>query len=176
VGSSRKSTAGEDHAGGQIQAPAHATGVLGDGPAAGLGEVECVEQLGRPAGRVPGGQVVEPGEELQVLPAGEHIVDGRMLADQADPLADSVRPRHHVEPGHFGPAAVRPEQRGQDSHGRRLPGAVAAEQAVHCPLAHGQVEPVQGGRVAIQLAQFFDNDHDTSIVRCTVHITVHVDG
>jgi hypothetical protein len=58
-----------------------------------------------------GCQMEEPAEHLQVLPAGEDLVDRGVLADQ-------------------GAAAVRPDQRGEDPDGGRLAATIGAEQAV----------------------------------------------
>jgi hypothetical protein len=53
----------------------------------------------------------------KVLPAGQVVVHGRVLAGQADQLADLAGFAGHVAPGHDGSAGVRPRQRGEDADG-----------------------------------------------------------
>ena len=45
------------------------------------------------------------------------------------------------------------EQRREDPHRRRLPGAVRPEQAEHDPALHAQVDPVERDDLAVALAQ-----------------------
>ncbi|CAM5705605.1 hypothetical protein STENM327S_08453 [Streptomyces tendae] len=49
---------------------------------------EPLQQLGRAGPGPPAAQVEQAAEHLQVLPAGEHLVHGRVLAGEAD-----ARPR-----------------------------------------------------------------------------------
>ena len=85
VGSSRKSTGGL-----ATRAPARSSRrrmppeyVL-TGRSAGVGEVELLEQLARPLAGPLRAQVVEPADHVEVLEAGEVLVDRRVLAGQAD--------------------------------------------------------------------------------------------
>jgi hypothetical protein len=87
----------------------------------------------------------------QVLPPGEDLVHRGLLPRQADAITHLGSPTHHVKAGHFRPATVGPEQRGQYSHSRRLPGAVRAEQPAHRSLQHGKVEPIKGSGLAVPL-------------------------
>jgi hypothetical protein len=102
--------------------------------------------------------MVEPGEQDQVLAAAEDLVDGRVLAEQADAVADLGGLADHVEAGHQGPAAVGPQQGGQDPHGRGLAGPVGPEQPTDRALGHGQVEAVQRAGPAVALAQPLGQD------------------
>ena len=76
--------------------------------------------------RGPAVEVVQPGEQHEVLPGSEDVVDRRLLPDQADPPPDRPRVPDDVDPGHLHPSAVRPGQRRQDAHRRRLARAVRA--------------------------------------------------
>ena len=125
----------QDQAGGEVEPATHAAGVLLHRLAAGVGEAEVLEELIGPLLRLAAAEVVEAAEHHQVLLAAEDLVDGRVLADQADPPAHLGRLAHDVEPGHLRPPAVGPEQGGEDAHRRRLAGTVRAEQPDHRPAA-----------------------------------------
>ena len=106
----------------------------------------------------PGVQVVEAAEQDQVLAAAEDLVDGRVLAEEPDVVADLGGLPEHVEAGHPGSAPVGPQQGGQDPHGGRLAGAVGAEQPADRALGDGQVETVEGVGRAVALAQPLGQD------------------
>ena len=73
-----------DQAGGEVEPPPHAAGVLLVEPVAGIGDAEALEQLvGAPA-RVARGQSVEPADQLEVRRAGQEPVDRRRLRSDAD--------------------------------------------------------------------------------------------
>ncbi len=71
----------------EVEPAAHAAGVRLDGALAGVGEVEAVEQLGRALLRRRTRLPVEAPDHRQVLRAGEVLVDRRVLAGEADLLA-----------------------------------------------------------------------------------------
>jgi hypothetical protein len=106
----------------------------------------------------PGAQVVEPAEQDQVLAAAEDLVDGGVLAEQPDAVADLGGLADHVEAGHPGPAAVGPQQGGQDPHRGGLAGAVGPEEPADRAFGDGQVEAVQGVGRAVALAQALGQD------------------
>ena len=85
----------------------------------------------------------QPGDHLQVLAAGLQLVDGGVLAGQADPVADLAALADDVVAGDQRPPAVRRDQRGQDPHGRRLAGAVGPEQREHAAARNPQVDAVE---------------------------------
>jgi len=144
---------GQDEAGGQVEPPPHPARVLLDRLAAGVAEPEPLQQLVGAAAGGAGAQVVEAAEQDQVLPAAEDLVDGRVLAEQPDAVADLRGLADHVEAGDPGPAAVGPQQGGQDPHRGGLAGAVGAEQPADRALGDGQVEAVEGVGRAVALAQ-----------------------
>ena len=80
-----------DEGAGQVEATAHAARVGLDRAVGGVDEVELLEQLVRTCVGLLGGQLVEPPEEPQVLAAGEVLVDGRVLAGEADDAAQLLR-------------------------------------------------------------------------------------
>jgi hypothetical protein len=101
--------------------------------------------------------VVEAAEQLEVLAAGEHLVDRVVLAGQPDPAADRGRVPRHVEARDRGAARVRPQERGEDPHRGRLAGAVRADQRADAARGHREVEPVEGGGGAEGLPQALGN-------------------
>jgi hypothetical protein len=154
---------GEDEAGRQVQAPAHPAGEGLHHPGGHVGQVELGQQLlGPPPGHVLG-EVVQAAEHLQVLPPGEVLVDGGVLAGQADPSAELVGPPGHVQAGHLGRALVRGQQCGQHLHRGGLPRAVRAQEAEDGARLHGQVNAVQGDHVAERLPE--PSGHDGRAAR-----------
>ena len=142
-----------DERAGEIQAAAHAARVGLREPVAGVGELEALEQLARPVGRPAPAQVVEPPDHLEVLEAGEVLVDRRVLPGQADAGAQQRRVTHDVEPADLGAPAVGHEQGGQDADARGLAGAVGAEQPEHGAVWDRQVDAVERQHLAIGLLQ-----------------------
>ena len=71
----------------EVETAAHAARVgLGE-PAAGVGELEALEQLVGALAGLGTAHVVEPADHLEVLATGQVLVDGRVLAGQPDPRA-----------------------------------------------------------------------------------------
>jgi hypothetical protein len=77
---------------------------------------------------MPAAEVVEPADHLEVLEAGQVLVHGGVLTRQPDLRADLRGVADDVEAGDARRALVREQQRGQDSDGGRLAGAVRAEE------------------------------------------------
>ena len=78
---------------GEVEPPPHPARVGAHQPAARFGEVEALQQLGRPRLRLALRQVVELADHLQVLEPGQVLVDRRVLAGEADPPAQLAAPR-----------------------------------------------------------------------------------
>ena len=74
----------EHERGGEVEPAAHAAGVGLRGPLGGLGEVEALQQLVRARARVRAGHVVELADHLEVLEAGQVLVDRGVLAGEPD--------------------------------------------------------------------------------------------
>jgi hypothetical protein len=102
--------------------------------------------------------VVELADHLQVLEAGQVLVDRRVLAGEADLRAQRGRVALHVHAGDASGASVRLEQRCQDPYRGCLPRTVWAEQAQDRSRRRGEVDPAEGTDRAVGLLEPFDDD------------------
>ncbi len=84
---------------------------------------------------------VHHGVEFEVLAAGQLAVEGGLLEDDADALADAVAVAGHVEAGDRGAPRGRPQEGREHVDGRRLARPVGAEQAEELPFADGKDMP-----------------------------------
>ena len=110
VGSSRKSTGGSVHErGGEVEAPAHATGEVAQQAIARVDEVELLEEHLDAIGELGSRNLGEPPDEAQVLARGEVLVDRRVLTGEPDRRADRPRVRGHI--------ATENDARGRDRAG-----------------------------------------------------------
>ena len=132
-----------DQAHGDVEAAAHAAGVALDHPVAGVDEVEALEQLAPTlAGR--GDRHVEQAPDvLEVLGAGEPLVDGGVLAGEPDARLGPHRLGDHVDAVDEGPPGVGLDQRREDAHGGGLAGAVGPEHAEHLGPFDAEVDAVE---------------------------------
>jgi hypothetical protein len=151
----------EDEARREVEPSPHPAGVVLGLPARVIGEPEALEQLVRPPPRPPRAEVEQPPERLQVLAAGQGVVDSILLARQPDPEADRAGIAHHVQSRHPRAPGIRPQQSREDPHRGRLARAVGAEQPAHRALRHGEVKAVQGDRGAVALDQALRFDRQT---------------
>jgi hypothetical protein len=119
----------------------------------GVGQAHPIEELVGPAAGGGLAQPVEPAEQDEVLAAAENLVDGRLLAAEADPPPDLVGGASHVGAGHHRPAAVGSQEGGEHPDRGRLAGAVRAEQAADGAGGDRQVEPVERPGVAEALVE-----------------------
>ena len=131
-----------DQAGPEVEAAPHPARVGLDGAVGGVGELEPLQHLVGPAPGLVLAQVVEPADQVEVLAPGEVLVDGRVLAGQADDRAQGLGVADDVVAGHPGRAPVGEEQGGEDPDDGGLAGPVGAEQAEDGPGRGGQVDPV----------------------------------
>ena len=88
----------------QVEPAAHPAAIGASHAVGGVGEVEAVEQLGRPRPRLAAGQAAQPADHHEVLAPGQHLVDGRRLRGDADVALDLRRLGDDVEPGDPRPA------------------------------------------------------------------------
>jgi hypothetical protein len=132
-----------DQGGGQVQAAAHPPGVGLDLPVGHVYQVNALEDFAGAPSRWTASQPIEPADHLDVLPAGEVVVNGGGLARQADPGAHARRVGAHVDAGDAGGARVRCQQGGEDPDESGLAGAVGAQQGMDGPGPHGQAQLVQ---------------------------------
>src|SRR5262249_24974971 len=111
--------------------------------------------------------------------AGEHPVrlgDGlvrpelRLLEHDADALAVGLLLACRIEAEHVDPAAVALAVALEDLHGRRLAGAVRAEQAEDLALLDVERDSAHGLVLAVRLAQFLDDDRCHSSRICALDV------
>ena len=119
----------------------------------GLREPDALEQrfASLPALRL--GHAVQRRLQAQVLAAGEQRVERGLLQRRADRGAHLRSFAHHVEARDARGAGRRREQGREHVHGRRLAGAVRAEEAVDLARGHREVDPVDGPDPALELAR-----------------------
>ena len=134
-------------------------------------EVEPLQQL---VGPLPGrlrAELVELADHLDVLAAGQVLVDGGELAGQADLPPHLVGVLQYVDARDDGPAAVGLEQGGQDPYGGGLPRAVRPQQAEDGAFRHIEIHSPQCPDIAEGLHETFGVDgarHVFTPVRCCV--------
>ena len=102
--------------------------------------------------------MVQAPDQFQVLRAGQVLVDGGVLADEADGAAHGGGLGDHVEARDRRPATIRLEECGEHPDKRCLSGAVGPEEGDDGRLGDGQVQPVQGTDVAEGLGQAAGED------------------
>lgn len=149
---------GDDERRRQVEAAAHPSGVRLRRPVGRVGEVEPFQQLARPGLRVAPAHLVELTDHLQVLTAGQILVDRGELAGEPDRAADVVGSLQYVDARHDRPAAVRPEQSRQDTYGGRLAGPVGAEEAQDRAFRHVEINTAECSYIAEGLHQAFGMD------------------
>ena len=109
------------------------------------------------------------GDEHEVLPPGEDLVDGGELSGEADRLPHLGRLRGDVVPVDGDGPAVGLEQRGQDPHHGRLAGSVGAEQGEDAAPRHAEVDAAEHRVVAVGLRE----PGDLNGCRCGHEMSLH---
>jgi DNA-binding SARP family transcriptional activator len=104
------------------------------------------------AGRCPR-QPEQAADHDEVVRPGQSLVRGRVLAGEADELADLVCVAQHVVAAHPRLPPVGPQQCGQDPDRGRLAGSVGAEDAEHPALPGDQVDSGERRRLTEPLDQ-----------------------
>ena len=102
--------------------------------------------------------VVELADHLEVLEAGQVLVDRRVLAGQADLGAQRRGVAHDVEPGDARAAPVGLSSVARILHRGGLARAVGAEQAEHAARRRGEVHAAQRAHRAVRLLEPLDDD------------------
>ncbi len=129
---------------GEVEAAPHPAGVGAAGPVGRLRQAEAVEEFGgAPAGGAAS-RAVQAGHQVQVLAAGQLLVDGGVLAGEAEAGPDRLGGGADVVARHPGAARVGPQQGGEDADGGGLAGAVGTEQAEDGAGRGVQVDPGEG--------------------------------
>src|SRR5581483_8192963 len=149
----------------KVDAAAHAARVGPHRAIRSLGQLEPLEQLGRPRRALAAGQVDEPSDQAQVLTSREVAVDGRVLTGQADRAPDGLGVPDDVVAEHLRPPAVRSQDGRENADRRGLAGAVRAEQAEDRPGADLEVDARQGGHGSEVLGQALDPDRGFAHLR-----------
>ena len=153
VGSSRKRRAGWRPGGGQVEAPAHSARVRLHDAVARVGEIEALEQVGGALTGALAAEVVEEPDHLDVFEPGQVLVDGRVLAGEADPRAQLGGVADDVEAVDAGAPAAGRQERRENPDGGGLAGAVRPQQAEHRAALDLEVDSAQGLDVLVGLAQ-----------------------
>jgi hypothetical protein len=104
-----------------------------------------------------------------MLPAGHELVQGRLLEGHAEHAADGRGLGPDVEAEDACRPRGRAQKRGQDPHGGRLAGAVAAEEAEDLTLGDGEADAPQrldaGGLVALGQVEHLDGGSGAHVGR-----------
>ena len=148
-----------------VEPALHAARVRLGEPVAGPGQADLVQDLLDALAPSGADDPVDLGLHLEVLAAGRLRVEAGLLPDDPDRTAYAARVPDDVESGHARLAAVWTGERGQDLHGRRLAGAVRAEQTEDRSRLDREAKPVERGDVAlVRLPQVrcFDRIHCSS--------------
>ena len=136
----------------EVQPALHAARV-GRRPAiGGVGEADALEQLVAAAAALGARDALQPALQAHVLAAGQHRVERHVLQRDADRGAHLGSLLRDVVARDGRPARGRRQQRREHLDGRRLAGAVGAEEAVDLARRHVQVDPVDGAHAALELA------------------------
>ncbi len=137
----------------------HAAGVGAEDPAAGLGEIEALEQGTDPGLPLRRRNSVDPAVVLEVLPGGVAAVKASKVRDDAQPAAHGVEVAGQPEIVERDQALVGPQDAAQAAQRGRLPGAVLTEEEKH--LARRDLEIHAGHRLdaAEPLPEAADRDH-----------------
>ena len=142
-----------DQRGGQVEAAAHPARVRADEPVGGVGEVEGAPGAPARGHRLPAAEVVELADHLEVLEPGQVLVHGGVLAGEPDVLAHLGGIADDVVARNARGAVVGQQQGRQDANGRRLAGAVRAEQPEDAARLDVKVDAAKRVDVAVALAQ-----------------------
>ena len=136
---------------GEAQALAHAARQRLDVRLALVGQPDDLEQLADHRRSAVGGDAVAAGEEVEVLPHAQVVVDAVEVGHVADAAPDLDRVGGHRDAGDVRLARGRSEQGGQDLHRRRLAGPVRADQPEDLAMADDEVQAGDGELVVVAL-------------------------
>ncbi len=143
---------------GEFQPAGHPAGVLADRLVAVGGEVHQVEDRLDALAPVLATHPVQPAVEPEVLEAGELLVEGGFLEDDADTRPDRAGCVADVVAGDAGGPLARPEEGTQGVDERRLAGAVRPQQAQYLALGDRDRDVVDGDQVTVAPREPVDFD------------------
>ena len=106
-------------------------------------ELEAFEHLGAAAPCLGACEVVQAPDHLEVLQAGQVLVDRGVLSGEPDDVPQLLRVTDDVVSRHGGVTRVRVEEGREDPHNRGLARAVRPEQSEHRARLDVQVHTVE---------------------------------
>ena len=118
--------------------------------------VEAVRQL---VAHAPVDATMEICEEVEHLGAGELLKEREIAGEESDTPPDLEAPLARVDPEDRRRARGRTDQVDEETHGRRLPGAVRSEESEDLAALDLEVEPEESVPLAEVLAQRGRTDH-----------------
>jgi hypothetical protein len=142
-----------DQARREVQTAAHPAGELRDRLVRRFLQVELREQPLSGGARVGRPQALQPAEHPQVLGGRQILINRRVLAGDADQLADAVRFAGNVHTEDPGLPRIDRQQGGEHPQGRRLSRTIGAEDAEDLALANMKVDSVDGTELTEGLDQ-----------------------
>ena len=141
-----------------VESPLHPAGVAARLPVGGVAQPDELEQLVDARVQRLAGHPVDPALQEEVLAAGRLPVDAGVLRDVAEHAAHARGMRDDVLAADERAARVGLRQRRQHADGRRLPGAVRAEQPEHLALAHRERHAVERLHGLVALVEVLCDD------------------
>ena len=135
----------------EVEPALHPAGVAAHLAVGRVDEADALEQLGGARAALLARQRLQARLQPQVLAAGEQRIERGLLQRGADRLAHLRPLLHDVEAADARDAGGRRQQRRQHQHGRRLAGAVRAEEAVDLARRDGEVDAVDRARALLEL-------------------------
>ena len=130
----------------------HAVRVALDGVRDRRGQLEGLEPLADALEPLRLGHAVDVADEVEVLEAGQPLVDRRVVGDVGRQLLGPQAVRGHVVPLDDDAPRVRPQQPDDHLDGRRLAGAVRPQEAEDLARLDGERQIVDGFDLAAVVA------------------------
>ena len=113
-------------------------------------QVDQSERGGDPGTRASVRPAPRGGQDAQVLGSREVRVEDRGRDHRPDPLPGDPAQADRFAGDRHRPG-VGPDEADQDAQGRRLAGAIRAEQTTHLAFLDHEVEPIEGGNPPVSL-------------------------
>jgi len=135
----------------QVEPALHAARVAADLAVARVGQADALQELDRARRAIGLRQSVQPALELEVLAAGEEVVQCRLLQRGADPPAHLRALGGHVEAGDGGASRGRREQRREHVDRRGLACAVGTQEPVDLAGLDLELDAVDRADAAFEL-------------------------
>ena len=148
-----------DNGPGEVEPTPHPSRVGLGRPVSCIRQSESLEQLSRTNPSFGTAEAIQPPDHVEVLEAGEVLINCGELPGEPDTPADFARRLQHIGTSHSGRPGIRPDQRGQDRDGRRLARPVGTEQGENGPFRNVEIEPVERDNILVALHQPCGFDH-----------------